>query len=121
MDKDALTCELIVFKGPNNVPINQGISKVRVPVGKPCSYIWVDVEGQIDVKLWTHIIISLLYVIHYRPGIQALLLYEKFCNLLSRREFEVVIRWLIDSKCIEIGDYSGIWSNQNWLSLFGYD
>ncbi|KAI5953059.1 TFC3 [Candida theae] len=121
MDKDALNCDLVVFKGPNNVPINQAVSKVRVPVGKPCSYIWVDTNGQIDGKLWTHIIVSLLYIIHYRPGIQAATLYEKVHSLLSVYEFAVVTRWLIDCKCIEVGDYSGIWSTPSWLSLFGYD
>ncbi|CCG23786.1 DNA-binding transcription factor [Candida orthopsilosis Co 90-125] len=121
MDKDALSCDLVVFKRPNNVSIDQSVPKVRVPVDKPCSYIWVDIDGQIDSKLWTHIIVSLLYIIHYRPGIQAALLYDKVRYLLSIDEFEVVTRWLINSKCIEIGDYSGIWSTPNWLSLFGCD
>ncbi|KAI5962842.1 TFC3 [Candida margitis] len=121
MDKDALNCDLIVFKGATNDPINQSVSKVRVPVGKPCSYVWVDIDGQIDGKLWTHIIVSLLYIIHYRPGIPATWLYDKVHNLLSVDEFEVVTKWLADSRCIEVGEYSGILSTPNWSSLFGYD
>ncbi|KAG5418837.1 TFC3 [Candida metapsilosis] len=120
MDKDALKCDLVVFKGPTNDPITQSVTKVRVPVSEPCSYAWVDIDGHIEGKLWTHIIVSLLYIIHYRPGIPAAHLYGKVHNLLTVDEFDVIMRWLIDSKCIEMGDYLGVTTTCNWLSLFGH-
>ena len=74
---------------------------IPVPTGKPCSRIWLDINGQIDAKLWRDIVVAILYHVHFRPGIPIDLIFRKFDSLLSVNDFTAVIDWLKKSGCIE--------------------
>ena len=120
VDKDCLECDMLVYKDlGSNAAQEPSIKNVPVPVGKPCSYVWVDSHGQINSELWRNIIAALVYFIHSRPGIPSIFLYKKYQRLLSYKELNVVLDWLKKSQFIVHGPFDGYSTTSNWLSILG--
>lgn len=123
MDKNDLDCEIVLHKSPTgaaNIDDQDIHMIIPVPTGKPCSRIWLDINGQIDAKLWRDIVVAILYHVHFRPGIPIDLIFRKFDSLLSVNDFTAVIDWLKKSGCIEKGAYNGYSTSNNWLNILGY-
>ncbi|KAF6071447.1 B-block binding subunit of TFIIIC family protein [Candida albicans] len=123
MDKNDLDCEIVLHKSPTgaaNIDDQDIHMIIPVPTGKPCSRIWLDINGQIDAKLWRDIVVAILYHVHFRPGIPIDSIFRKFDSLLSVNDFTAVIDWLKKSGCIEKGAYNGYSTSNNWLNILGY-
>lgn len=119
IDKSNLSCD-IVFSGKVAKDSTLQIAKVPVPTGKACSHIWLDLNGSIDAKLWSKIIISTLYHIVFKPGIPQFHLYRKLSTVLSVDDFKEVINWLDKSKVIRKGSNDGLIAINEWYSILGH-
>ena len=123
MDKNDLDCEIVLYKSSTDLRDidDQDIHMIiPVPTGKPCSRVWLDINGQIDAKLWRDIVVAILYHVHFRPGIPMDMIFRKFDSLLSVSDFTAVIDWLTKSGCIERGARNGYFTSNNWLNILGY-
>ena len=118
VDKEKLACDIVAF---NDEPIkDDNEKKVPIPIGKPCSHIWLDLNGNINEQLWTKIIVAILYFISFRPGIPPYLIYNKLLTVLGYRDFFAVTNWLISSNYITQGDYDGYWVTDKWCTVLGF-
>ncbi|KAI5962099.1 TFC3 [Candida pseudojiufengensis] len=122
MDKGQLDCDLITFKkkeeGSEAVEENESIKNIPVPLNQPCSYLWIDINGSIDVDLWKQILSTILYIINFHPGITKSIIYNKLKYLITISEFEIVLNWLIKSNVLKV-EGSGIWIKSNFLNILG--
>ena len=120
LNKGFLDCEIVVYKPETCIPLEEDTRMTTsIPTGKVCSRIWLDVNGQIDSKLWRDILVAVLYHFHFRPGVTLELIFNKFDSLLSANDFNSVIEWLLENEFIRKGSFGGFYTTDNWLSVLG--
>lgn len=118
VDKEKLACDIVAFA--NGELTLQRLPKVPIPIGRPCGHVWLDLNGNIHESLWTKIITSVLYYIVFRPGVSAALVHTKLHTVLESNDFDAVIGWLEESKCIYKGKYDGYIVSKNAFSILGF-
>lgn len=118
LEREKLDCDVILSKG--DLPIKEASeTSPLVPMGKPCSRIWVDVEGQINKSVWYKVNRAVLTSILSQPGITKSDLFRKLSPLLTRPELLEIIQWLKDAKSITEKEFQGLWLLPQWYSVFG--
>ncbi|CAK7897025.1 transcription factor tau 138 kDa subunit [[Candida] anglica] len=121
IDKSKLSCDIIVSANKGYVAENStALVKIPIPTGMACSHIWLDLNGTINTKMWTKILISILYQVVFKPGISYNTLYRKFQTVLSVKDFKDVMSWLEKSNCILSGQQHGLFARNEWFSLLGH-
>lgn len=118
IDKEKLSCDIVLTRRGHK-ELLPPLKSVPVPIGKPCSHIWIDIYGKVDTELYKKIIASVLYYIIFRPGISRKVLFTKLKPILGYNDFVNVMDWLSATKCIKIGSYGGYWANSNWFTILG--
>ncbi|KAI5949900.1 TFC3 [Candida jiufengensis] len=122
MNKDELDCDLIAYKNNNKnqeeIHEIEVINNIPVPLNKPCFYIWINIDGTIDAELWKSLIAAILYNINFHPGLTKNLIYKKLKNLISTREFDIILHWLVESNVIYI-ESDGVFVKSNFLNILG--
>lgn len=116
IDKNKLECDLIVTGEKMNE--DDGPS-IPVPGDEVSSHVWLDMKGNINTEIWTKIIVSVIYYVLYRPGIQIRDIYSRFKSGLSRIDLEIVIEWLKASKCLQQGKYNDYWLGPQYYHVLG--
>ncbi|KAG2733976.1 hypothetical protein G9P44_003501 [Scheffersomyces stipitis] len=119
IDKEKLSCDIVVHHGKKNIRAGR-TSKVHVPTGRACSHFWIDLNGNINDNNWKRIILAVLYYIHFRPGIPYAALHYKLHTVLGVRDYESVIKWLVESNCVTRGEDEGLWVSSGWYSILGF-
>jgi transcription factor C subunit 3 len=121
VDKEKLACDIVAFNDDANA-IEDIVSdkRVPIPIGRPCSHIWLDVNGNINEQLWTKIIVAILYFISFRPGIPPYVIYNKLLTVLGYHDFFAVTDWLKSSNYIRQGNYDGYWVTNEWSTVLGF-
>lgn len=118
VDKEKLACDVVAYA---NGPLQPSIlPKIPLPMGKPCEHVWLDLSGNINNELWSRIIVSVLYYITFRPGIPVQLVYSKLQTVLEYNDFDAVIKWLEQSKCIYKVEFDGLSVTEKAFSILGY-
>ncbi|KAK6199503.1 RNA polymerase III transcription factor [Scheffersomyces amazonensis] len=118
IDKEKLACDIVIYKGIKYTS-HQELKKVSVPTGKACSHIWIDLDGNINNQLWIKIIVSILYYIHFRPGIPRYTIQAKLQAVLGHGDFQAVMDWLLASQCIHEGLFGSYWVDDSWYTILG--
>ncbi|KAL6451794.1 hypothetical protein SBY92_003102 [Candida maltosa Xu316] len=120
MNKSDLDCDIVLSSSSSQqLDENDAKMSIPVPVGKPCTRLWVDIDGQIDAKLWKDILVATLHHIHFRPGAPLHCIFSRFQSLLSSADFKAVIEWLCESEYISKGPFGGYFTTSDWLSVLG--
>lgn len=118
IEREKLDCDIILSK--NSIPIeNYRNNTPLVPIGKPCSKIWIDVEGKINKIIWNKVNRIVLTSILSQPGITIIDLYWKLSPLLSPSELADILKWLQDAQSIAAKDFNGLWLLPQWYTIFG--
>lgn len=118
IDKEKLSCDIVAVRDHLMAEGEDQLEKVPLPMGTACSRIWIDINGSINSECWVKIIITVIYHILSRPGINDKVLYDKLLIVLSINDFEAVIDWLIATKCITRTD-DAYYTSDNWYSILG--
>lgn len=115
IDKSKVDCDLITY---GEVDFGK-IKQIPVPTGKASSRIWLDLDGNINRDVWIRIIVSLLWYIAFRPGVQKHFLYHKFNSVLSLADLNLVLEWLKESNCLQEGDFNDYRVYDAWFTIIG--
>ncbi|CCH46700.1 Transcription factor tau subunit [Wickerhamomyces ciferrii] len=118
IEREKLDCDIILAPGSEKIQ-NVSNESPLVPMGKPCSYIWIDVEGKINKNVWNKINRLVLITILGKPGITKFDLLEKLSLVLNKEELIKILEWLVDAKAIKEGEFQGVWLNPFWYTIFG--
>lgn len=118
LEREKLDCDIIITKGKHAIK-EAATNSPLVPMGKPCSRIWIDVEGQINKVIWNKVNRAVLTSILSQPGITIPDLHTKLNPLLSKAELLEVVRWLKDGLSIIQKDYESLWLLPGWYTIFG--
>lgn len=118
IDKEKLSCDIVAVRDHLMAEGVDQLEKVPLPMGTACSRIWIDINGSINSDCWVKIIITVVYYILSRPGINDRVLHGKLQIVLSIKDFEAVIDWLIATKCITKTD-DAYYVSDNWYSILG--
>lgn len=115
IDRSRVDCDIIISGelGLGNVVL------VPIPTGKAASNIWLDLNGNINRDLWIRIVVSILWYVVFRPGVQKHVLYGKFKPALSFMDLSLVIDWLKQSNCLKEGTYNDYWVHDTWYTVIG--
>lgn len=116
IDRNHLNCDIVLFGFDGD---SDTIPTVSVPVDKPCSHIWLDMNGKIRHELWSKIVIAVLYYSVLRPFTSEYALFNKFGNLLSVRDFKAVIDWLVLSKLLKVSKHGDVLVTDSWFQALG--
>ncbi|RCK55775.1 Transcription factor tau subunit [Candida viswanathii] len=120
LNKANLDCGIVIYNPNVSAPLEEDTKMTSpIPMGTICSRVWLDLNGQIDSKLWRDILVAVLYHFHFRPGVTLDLIFNKFDTLMSSRDFNSVIEWLLLNEFIHMGKLGGVYTSGNWLSVLG--
>lgn len=87
------------------------------PMGKPCSLLWIDINGDFNHKLWRKCLYLLLWRIVINPGIPLKVLYFRVYPMLEVFEVRKILEWLIQRKNIMEGEFGGYWPTECWYDV----
>ncbi|KAG7191559.1 RNA polymerase III transcription initiation factor complex subunit [Scheffersomyces spartinae] len=118
IDRNQLSCDIVLF-GFNGESESNSIPSINIPIGKPCSHIWLDMNGKIKHELWSKLVIAILYYALLRPSSSQYSLYNKFVTLLSVRDFNAVINWLVQSKLLNLSHNGDVLATDSWFLALG--
>lgn len=117
LEREKLDCDIILSKGTE--PIKDAAkSSPLVPMGKPCSRIWVNVEGQINKPVWFKVNKAVLTSILSQPGITITDLHRKLSALLTKSELSEIIGWLKEADALSEKEFEGLWLCPQWYTVF---
>jgi transcription factor C subunit 3 len=116
LEREKLDCDIILSKGSTEI---RGVPEKSVPVphGKPCSRIWIDVNGEINRTLWFKVVRAMLTTVLSHPGITLSGISEAMTPLLTLEEVKLVLQWLVDSHSIKRGEMCGYWLESQWYMV----
>ncbi|ODV94313.1 hypothetical protein PACTADRAFT_51170 [Pachysolen tannophilus NRRL Y-2460] len=118
IDKEKLDCDFIIAKGNKHVeefPLNE----IALPLGKPCSKIWIDMNGNINIELWKKIIATMIHNIYFRPNISSWVLFNTLKAVLSFPELKEILQWLITKKCVIENSHDCYSVHSDWYTVLG--
>ncbi|CCH61191.1 hypothetical protein TBLA_0E01310 [Henningerozyma blattae CBS 6284] len=93
------------------------IKNITIPSGQPYSRIWIDGTGSIRSSVWNHVCSLLINVILFNPGINIKTLHTRCHRLLSNREIEDIVKWLVDKYLLIPIDCGGYKASNQWYTL----
>ncbi|TID22595.1 hypothetical protein CANINC_003255 [Pichia inconspicua] len=99
------------YQRSNNMIVN----KVAPLIGGPCSYLWVDLNGDFNEKLWHKCVNVILWNIVFYPGTIPRLLYSRIYPLLEPFEVQQILDWLVSRNNIRTGEFGGYWPTDCWF------
>lgn len=91
----------------------------RVPpiIGAPCSYLWVNLHGDFNEKLWHKCVNVILWNIVFYPGTLPRLLYLRIYPLLEPFEVQQILDWLVSRNNVRVGEFGGYWPTDCWFYI----
>lgn len=117
LERDKLDCDIILSKNSSGEIRDLGESAVPVPHGKPCSRIWINIQGEINRPIWIKLLRTVLVTILSHPGITMRGIYEAMTPLLSLDEVQLIVKWLADAKSVKMGVMDGYWVEPQWYMV----
>lgn len=112
LDRSKLEADFLIShykKGAISIP-----KKVPIPLGGPCSYLWVDLEGDFNEALWHKCVYVLIWSIVFHPGTPLEPLVSRLDPLLEPFEVKRILDWAVMSGNIVAGHYGGYWPTKYW-------
>lgn len=114
LDKTYLQSDIVLFPTKTSSMEITKRKEKSLPVpnkGQACSYIWINLQGEVIKDVWMKLVNVALVHVLFHPGITMQGLFDlKFRKiLLEYREFDVVMQWLIDSKVLQVEEEDGLW------------
>jgi len=91
------------------------LQKVSVPVGPPCSRLWINLDGKFNGVLWTRSVCALIWCIVFRPGVRLLALCQRMAPFLEKFEVRILLDWLVERRVARKGAYGGYWIQPSWF------
>ncbi|CDR41379.1 CYFA0S07e01376g1_1 [Cyberlindnera fabianii] len=118
IDREKLDCDIILEKGVGEIK-GRRERAVKVPTGKACSRIWIDVEGGVNKEIWTRVVRVAITNILSFPGITMQTLNVEMSTLLTWSELQEVVQWLVETGAVREGAENGLWLSPQWYSALG--
>ena len=118
IDKEQLACDLVlkcnVAKVTSMMP-----KPVSIPFEGPCQPIWFDVNANLNKPLWIKIITTLLNYIVFKPGVTDEYLFGKTHVVLSVKNYNYIMKWLLDTECVKQLSSGGYLPTDKWQYILG--
>lgn len=92
-------------------------NKVTVPIDPPCSYLWIDLNGDFNEKLWHKCIYTIIWSIVFNPGLPLEIMCIRVRPLLEPFEVKRILDWLILRGNIETREFGGYWPSECWFDI----
>ncbi|KAG7876126.1 hypothetical protein KL938_004798 [Ogataea parapolymorpha] len=93
------------------------LKSVAPPSGSPCSRLWIDLNGDLNVEIWFKTVCSLLRCIVFRPGVTFRLLCLRFSPLYEPFELKLVLDWMVAKKAV-VQRNDSYWAGSYWYLTF---
>lgn len=121
LERDKLDSD-IILTSLNNELIQSNSNKFKIPIprGKACSHIWVDINGEINVELWSKILKVIVSILISKPGANNAGLHKCTSAVLSKKDLNALMGWLVDNKAVKRGDFDGYWLEPQWYMSLGF-
>lgn len=115
LDRSKLESDFLIshYKKGSMVPPKN----VPVPLGPPCSYLWVDLEGDFNKVLWHKCIYVLIWSIVFNPGTPFEPLCSRLNPLLEPFEVKKILDWAVLHGNITAGEFGGYWPTKLWFFI----
>jgi hypothetical protein len=88
----------------------------KIPNNGPASYLWVSIDGDINLHIWSQLVSRILMLVALRPGITESALHFKLSSLVDPEELHLVMQWLMSVRSVCIGSHDGYWPEARWYS-----
>ncbi|SCV02749.1 LAME_0H04874g1_1 [Lachancea meyersii CBS 8951] len=113
---DALMPPLIVSC---RKPVDQkNVLSSRIPLGKPCSRLWINGDGALRGEIWKQLVSLVLNEVFFNPGVSTDAVATRNARLISPREVEEVVSWCFESKLIVPTKLRGLIATSTWYAAF---
>ncbi|ODV62374.1 transcription factor TFIIIC subunit TFC3 ASCRUDRAFT_32229 [Ascoidea rubescens DSM 1968] len=123
IDREKLDCDIIICKNKERAVMERDILPVvAVPIGKPCSRIWIDVQGNINRSVWVRVLVVVVSLLLFRPGIWFKVLFGKIELLVTKEELKEVLGWMVQRNCVKERKLNGgscYWLKPGWFDILG--
>ena len=91
--------------------------RVPVPLGAPCSLLWVDLEGDFNETLWHKCVYVLIWSIVFHPGTPFDTLCARIEPLLEPFEVKKILDWMVMRGNVVTGQFGGYWPTECWYDI----
>ena len=91
--------------------------KVTPPIDSPCSYLWIDLRGDFNSKLWNKCLFVILWSIVSNPGTPLDILCSRMYPLLEPFEVKKIVDWLLERGNVVMGQVGGFWPTRCWFDV----
>lgn len=91
--------------------------RIPVPLGAPCSLLWIDLEGDFNEKLWHKCVYVLIWSIVFHPGTPFDTLCARIEPLLEPFEVKRILDWLVLRGNVITGQFGGYWPTECWFDI----
>ncbi|CDK25920.1 unnamed protein product [Kuraishia capsulata CBS 1993] len=93
------------------------IKVAPVPAGRPCSRLWIDLQGDINTEVWVNCIVLVLNQVLFRPGVTSTEILKRVQPSLAPLEVQDILTWLRDKNAIKKGDFDSHWVQPRWFKV----
>lgn len=93
------------------------VKQIPPIIDSPCSYLWVNLSGDFNKKLWHKCVYVILWNIVFYPGTSPRLLHARIYPLLEPFEVKGILDWLVDRKNVKVGEFGGYWPTDCWFDV----
>ncbi|KAH3688553.1 hypothetical protein WICPIJ_000474 [Wickerhamomyces pijperi] len=119
LDKTYLQSDIMVIPTEKSEALIQSRRARSIPIpnkGTACSYIWIDLQGEIIKEVWMKLVRQALIHVLFHPGVPKKVLFDlKFkAIVLEYKEFEVILQWMIDSGVVQVKEEDGLWVTEQY-------
>lgn len=94
------------------------LDHVQIPIGKPCSHLWIDLEGNVRPDVWKKVVALSLKEILFNPGITRKMLAYRCRKVLSFSDIESIVSWCLARSIVCEIEFEGLIANDNWFKAF---
>lgn len=91
--------------------------KIIEPIDSPCSYLWIDLAGDFNEKLWRKCLYVLLWSVVFNPGTPLNILSARIYPLLEPFEVKKIMDWLVMRGNVRHGNHGGYWPTECWYDI----
>ncbi|ANZ74687.1 BA75_01507T0 [Komagataella pastoris] len=113
IDRKKLESDFIITSGSRSLETMKP-RHVPVPVGVPCSMLWIGVNGNINTKIWTNLVCSVVSNVEKRPGVILDIIHEPLRPCITKRELKLILDWLVAKGIFREGLDNGYWATERW-------